>query len=84
MADVVLAVSVLLNQTNMMTELCPAGHYCADGVRMACPRGTYRADVGGASLDDCWPCSADEVCDSEVPAAISKTKLGYSCYATFI
>lgn len=38
--------------------ICPAGHYCpqSSGAPQACPKGTYRADTGATSVDDCIRC----------------------------
>ena len=38
--------------------ICPAGYYCPEGSGspQACPRGTYRANTGATSVDDCIRC----------------------------
>ena len=49
--------------------ICPPGFYCEEGTKekVACQEGTSRLEVGGTSQDDCGPCAAGYICDSNVP-----------------
>lgn len=49
-------------------EQCPKGHYCEavelpivtdPSLPTPCPKGTYRAEIGGALISDCLLCDAD-------------------------
>ncbi|GIQ81354.1 hypothetical protein KIPB_002301, partial [Kipferlia bialata] len=61
---------------------CPAGHYCPAGtiVPKSCPSGTFRADEGGVSIDDCTSCTAGMACTTSGLSAPDATCLaGYYC-----
>jgi hypothetical protein len=46
---------------------CPVGMYCLQGVSRgtACPAGTFRGEVGGASASDCTNCPAGYYCPQQ-------------------
>jgi hypothetical protein len=56
-----------------MAVECPAGYYCAGGVRTACPAGTYQGGTRRAVLGDCRVCTAGGFCP---PASAVPTPCG--------
>ena len=46
---------------------CPAGYYCPEQTEnpAPCPNTTYRPDILGEALYDCWPCKLGHYCATE-------------------
>ncbi len=60
-------------------ELCPRGHFCEGGQsKIACPVGTWSAEVGATDLTACLSCSRPERCTNEWPRFICSAKDGYA------
>jgi hypothetical protein len=58
------ASGVATNATNTMARAldCPAGFYCVDGERYACPGGTSQASLRSSRAEDCSACAAGSYC----------------------
>jgi len=42
--------------------ICPPGHWCAGGLRYACPAGTWLGETGAIDASACQPCEAGYWC----------------------
>ena len=63
---------------------CPAGFYCpsAQNYPVPCPKGTFRATTGAASVSDCTSCTAGSVCSlTGLTAPNDECDAGYYCPA---
>ncbi|KAK1786529.1 hypothetical protein P4O66_017651 [Electrophorus voltai] len=63
---------------------CPLGHYCPAGTQFGeefpCPAGTYAAEIGLSSMEQCTPCPAGQYCGSPGLASPSgDCSPGYVC-----
>ncbi|CBZ54547.1 hypothetical protein NCLIV_049760 [Neospora caninum Liverpool] len=63
---------------------CPAGYFCPAGTVFAhqfpCPAGSYSAETGNVSSDECQPCPEGRVCDEPgTPTARVLCPQGYYC-----
>ena len=67
--------------TNPEQNPCPVGHYCPSGTGGAnstlepipCPSGTYRDQVAGANISDCFPCPAGFYCPNATTVCFNCT-----------
>uniref|UniRef100_K3WJP5 Tyrosine-protein kinase ephrin type A/B receptor-like domain-containing protein n=1 Tax=Globisporangium ultimum (strain ATCC 200006 / CBS 805.95 / DAOM BR144) TaxID=431595 RepID=K3WJP5_GLOUD len=62
--------------------ICPAGHYCPEGSgsEVMCPSGTFRASVGGTSVDSCTICPGGHYCSgSSLTVPSGECDEGYFC-----
>lgn len=69
-----------VNQT--FGQICPAGYYCPEGsgAGVQCPNGTFRASIGGTSLNSCTSCPGGLYCEGTALTTPTDTcREGYFC-----
>ncbi|KAM3922961.1 uncharacterized protein RB166_012036 [Leptodactylus fuscus] len=44
-------------------NICPAGHFCSKGIRLACPPGTWNSQKETDNSSSCLPCPPGTYCD---------------------
>ena len=56
---------------NCMVD-CPAGYYCLNGYKKACPPGTYSDAINLSDINQCVACPSGKYCDGIDPTALPK------------
>ncbi|KAL8431207.1 hypothetical protein Efla_000152 [Eimeria flavescens] len=63
-------------------ESCPKGHFCSDGVKTACPAGTYLDVEGASNQTACKPCPKGMACETDALMGLQAATYcqeGYYC-----
>ncbi len=65
------------NTTQVTQVLCEPGHYCVDGAKYTCPKGTYGGSFGLSSRECSGPCTPGYTCANGAVDSREK-QCGYS------